>query len=408
MKKKWIIILLTAMLLLAACAKVADAPEAQSEQTPASEPTPAPEPELEVEPMPVSLGDMLNDARTFWAENRDLLERVAEEMREGEIAVFAGTATQKDDSWRGRSKIDRPSGDLKALVELSEKLQFSAQWEGSCFVIALPENRDATHAKYEIRLIYAETAQPADETLAENWYLLFEGFSDVGSGRTLYDIWKTEDGDFIELFPVGKARYVMRGEGTSDWLFEAFTVSWNDITFRDSRWLSGAVYDWDSDTMLFFYPDGGQHRAARAEGYHPFWNDTGVEYQTFPLISREETKAKVIAFLEETKDELERAAADGDLTAIKKIAEDWGITVKVAKHGPQPEFSTDAEPFIELQIGSTMIDVSDLGDVYPGLLYWVSLIYTANAEDQIENDYYRYVMEPIAENWYLEIWDNAF
>ena len=126
------------------------------------------------------------------------------------------------------------------------------------------------------------------------------------------------------------------------------------------------------------------------------------------MISREETKENVIAFLKANKEELERAAADGDFSAIKEIAKDRGITVSVSKHDPQPVFSTDAEPYIELRIRSTMIDVSDLGDVYPGLLYWVSLIYTANAEDQIANDYYRYVMEPIAENWYLEIWDNAF
>lgn len=435
MKNNLIIILLAAVLLLG-CAGTKNAESA----APSPEPTPAPEgaplppeddgcpippeetvPEPEATQKPESHipepEDALNDARGFLAENQDLLERAAEEMRGKKMSVFAGIMTGWNEGWNQWEEIIKYdlSEDLQTFRTLSEQWQFSAEWteDGACFVIALPENGDASHAAYEVRLLYAENApEQADESLAEHWYLRVVPFYDVSGEKSLYDIWKAGK-DFIELFPVGKARYAEENGGVSHWVFERFTVTGNGIVFEDSlywhrRTLISATYDLAADTLHIVYSDGSTAEAKRAEGYRPIWNDTGVEYNTFPAVSREERRAEILVFLEKNRAELERAAEAEDFDTIIKMAEDTGEKwVSVSKNGPGPAYAEDADPYIVIRF-STMIDVTDRGDIYPGLLYRVSLIYTTNTEDQIKDEYFGYFLEPIAENWYIMITDNGF
>ncbi len=428
-----VIILLALSLLLCGC----KAGEKDAANTPAAETTsaaeaapepddgcPLPPPEAEDEPEGTLLvpripepEDPANDARGFLAENQDLLERAAEEMRGKKMSVFAGIMTGWNEGWNQWKEIIKYdlSEDLQTFRTLSEQWQFSAEWteDGACFVIALPENGDASHAAYEVRLLYAENApEQADESLAEHWYLRVVPFYDVSGEKSLYDIWKAGK-DFIELFPVGKARYAEENGGVSHWVFERFTVTGNEIVFEDSlywhrRTLISATYDLAADTLHIVYSDGSTAEAKRAEGYRPLWNDTGVEYNTFPAVSREERRAEILVFLEKNRAELERAAEAEDFDTIIKMAEDTGEKwVRVSKNGPGPAYAEDADPYIVIRF-STMIDVTDRGDIYPGLLYRVSLIYTTNTEDQIKDEYFGYFLEPIAENWYIMITDNGF
>ena len=134
MKLKRIILLLAAMFLLAACAKGADAPEAQSVQTPASTAeaaeTPAGNPFFtctgtEYGDFPILRPEKREaEAKAFLTEHRELLERAATDWPDqAHFSIFDGEARFWDEQERGYVTVDAAtlSESLQALVRLSEE-----------------------------------------------------------------------------------------------------------------------------------------------------------------------------------------------------------------------------------------------------------------------------------------------
>jgi hypothetical protein len=164
---------------------------------------------------------------------------------------------------------------------------------------------------------------------------------------------------------------------------------------------------------------------------NPFFTCTGTEYGAYPILRPEESRSEAEAFFSEHRTLLERAAADiPDLPYFgiadgkaycRDETQDKNVTVDPAtlpesvqalvalsektgidfyRNGPEPVFTEDAAPFFEVcfprAIDTTYQD--------PGILYEVRLIYTENTAEQI-----RYSeMEPLAENWYIEVYFYAY
>jgi len=163
---------------------------------------------------------------------------------------------------------------------------------------------------------------------------------------------------------------------------------------------------------------------------NPFFTCTGTEYGPYPILPPEKRESEAKEFLSENRELLELAAVEllnkPDLSiysgeAHMPNAEGWyepidaatlpeGLQALVAlsektgielyRTGPEPVFTEDAAPFFEVcfprAIDTTYQD--------PGILYEVWLIYTENTAEQI-----RYSeMEPLAENWYIEVYFYAY
>ena len=159
---------------------------------------------------------------------------------------------------------------------------------------------------------------------------------------------------------------------------------------------------------------------------NPFFTCTGTEYGAYPILPPEKREAEAKEFLAENREFLELAAVallnkpdlkiySGEarmpniegwyepidaatlpesLQALVALSEKTGIDFY--RTGPEPVFTEDAAPFFEVcfprAIDTTYQD--------PGILYEVRLIYTENTAEQI-----RYSeMEPLAENWYIEVY----
>ena len=95
---------------------------------------------------------------------------------------------------------------------------------------------------------------------------------------------------------------------------------------------------------------------------------------------------------------IDAATLPESLQALVALSEKTGIDFY--RTGPEPVFTEDAAPFFEVcfprAIDTTYQD--------PGILYEVWLIYTENTAEQI-----RYSeLEPLAENWYIEVYFYAY
>ncbi len=164
---------------------------------------------------------------------------------------------------------------------------------------------------------------------------------------------------------------------------------------------------------------------------NPYFTCTGTEYGAYPILRPEQRRAETEAFFSEHRTLLERAAADmpdlpyfgiadgkaycwdetqnknvtvdpatlpESLTDLIALSAETGI--EVHQRGPEPVFTEDAAPFFEVEfpraIDTTYRD--------PGILYEVWLIYTTNTVEQICYS----EMEPLAENWYIEVYFYAY
>ncbi len=202
MKLKRIILLLAAMFLLAACAKGADAPEAQSVQTPASTAeateTPAGNPFFtctgtEYGDFPILRPEKREaEAKEFLSENRELLELAAVELlNKPDLSIYSGEAHMPNaEGWYEPIDAATLPESLQALVALSEKTGIDFYRTGPepvftedaapFFEVCFPRAIDTTYQDpgilYEVWLIYTEnTAEQIRyselEPLAENWYI---------------------------------------------------------------------------------------------------------------------------------------------------------------------------------------------------------------------------------------------
>ena len=162
MKKKWIILLLTAILLLAACAKAADAPEAQSDQEPAptgeaaATEAPAGNPYFTCTGTEYGLYPIIPpkerkaEAIALLNENRDALERAAKvaletgEMTEIQYHLYGLTETGMD------AKLNKPEPEFVADA-------------GDYLAISYPMAIDATQHDpgilYYVALIYTTNTE---------------------------------------------------------------------------------------------------------------------------------------------------------------------------------------------------------------------------------------------------------
>ena len=163
---------------------------------------------------------------------------------------------------------------------------------------------------------------------------------------------------------------------------------------------------------------------------NPFFTCTGTEYGAYPILPPEKREAEAKEFLAENREFLELAAVallnkpdlkiySGEarmpniegwyepidaatrpesLQALVALSEKTGIDSY--RTGPEPVFTEDAAPFFEVcfprAIDTTYQD--------PGILYEVRLIYTENTVEQICYS----EMEPLAENWYIEVYFYAY
>lgn len=164
---------------------------------------------------------------------------------------------------------------------------------------------------------------------------------------------------------------------------------------------------------------------------NPFFTCTGTEYGAYPILRPEQRRAETEAFFSEHRTLLERAAADmpdlpyfgiadgkaycrdetqnknvtvdpatlpESVQALVALSEKTGI--EVHQRGPEPVFTEDAAPFFEVEFPRAI----DTTYQDPGILYEVWLIYTTNTVEQICYS----EMEPLAENWYIEVYFYAY
>lgn len=170
------------------------------------------------------------------------------------------------------------------------------------------------------------------------------------------------------------------------------------------------------------------------EGLNPYFTCTGTEYGPYPIIPYRQREAETKAFLEEHRELLERAAEellngsdvriiDGEarmcndegryapvdaatlsesLQALVRLSEETDIWFYVCD--PDPVFSEDAAPYFQAEFPRA-IDETMYTD--PGTLYFVALIYTTAAEEEL-NGSYRHDVKPLDGNWYIETYFYAY
>ena len=163
---------------------------------------------------------------------------------------------------------------------------------------------------------------------------------------------------------------------------------------------------------------------------NPFFTCTGTEYGAYPILQSEKREAEAKEFLSENRELLELAAvellnkpdlkiysgeahmpnAEGwyepidaatlpeSLQALVALSEKTGIDFY--RTGPEPVFAEDAAPYFIVEFPRAI----DTTYQDPGILYEVWLIYTANTAEQIRY----FEMEPLAENWYIEVYFYAY
>ena len=164
---------------------------------------------------------------------------------------------------------------------------------------------------------------------------------------------------------------------------------------------------------------------------HPFFTCTGTEYGAYPIVAPKERRAEAEALFAAYRELFELAAAewpdlehfgiaDGEAycwdeaqrknetvdpatlpeSLQKLIALSAETGIHAYQSGPEPVFAEDAAPYFKVEFPRAI----DTTYQDPGILYEVWLIYTANTAEQI-----RYSeMEPLAENWYIEVYFYAY
>ncbi len=296
MKKKWIILLLTAILLLAACAKVADAPEAQSEQTPepaakATEPIEPPEPG---EPLPYAHATFADENAAsvammrFYEENRTLLMAVAADLKAPEhVEIKNGVVYPvKDD---GFVDWDHPyasmTDSIKAFLDLPDSVDYVLFWNDSIFHVSLQWTNDSGY--YSTELVFAEDGQRIVNMMSEEHGSVLEpvyenstwGVYTICWQKAPYyynasyafgretGVWETDDVPFLylELFDDGTARILERF-GDAD-IRAHYAWNYNRdcfrITFSDQTVVSTAELHINTDTMTLTLADGSTVEATR-------------------------------------------------------------------------------------------------------------------------------------------------
>lgn len=298
MKKKWIILLLTAILLLAACAKVADAPEAQSEQTPApaakaTEPIELPEPG---EPLPYASATFADRnaasiaMKRFYEENRTLLMAVAEDMKAPEHGMIVNGVVYpiKDNGFVDR---DHPyasmTDSIRAFLDLPDSGDYILSWDDeSVFSVSLRWTNDSGY--YSTKLVYAQDGQKIVTMMYEKDGSTLEPvYEDCGWGvytscwqKAPYyhdasyalgpevGVWETDDVPFLylELFDDGTARILERFGDADIRAHYAWNMTSRNIvllTFSDQTIVRTAELNTDTDAMTLTLADGSTIEATR-------------------------------------------------------------------------------------------------------------------------------------------------
>ena len=379
MKKKWIILILAAMLLLAACAKVADAPEAQSEQTPAPtvEATEAPTPTVEATKAPAPTAETIV---------------IPKDQRGVELALKAET-------WGDCICVIPETFTVTGVTEteLAAKAEDEADLIEVRYVLV----------PYEERRAFEAALQDPDTFEKESGHEITAGCS----GTYLYHR------DSIVCF-------------ASTLYLE------NEICVVTGKALSEkGIDEFDSTVRRFVAIDARRKADAMGEGINPFFTCTGTEYGEFPLVMEADREAELIAFLQENRDLLERAAAEllehpqmrilygkasmlneagtqyepvdaaslsDDLRTLLQLSKDRVIS-EMRVHAPEPLFAEDASPYVIIEFPRAIDTTYD----DPGILYNYSLVYTTNTQEQI-GEYYEHFLTPIEGNWYLALNELAY
>ena len=379
MKKKWIILILAAMLLLAACAKVADAPEAQSEQTPAPtvEATEAPTPTVEATKAPAPTAETIV---------------IPKDQRGVELALKAET-------WGDCICVIPETFTVTGVTEteLAAKAEDEADLIEVRYVLV----------PYEERRAFEAALQDPDTFEKESGHEITAGCS----GTYLYHR------DSIVCF-------------ASTLYLE------NEICVVTGKALSEkGIDEFDSTVRRFVAIDARRKADAMGEGINPFFTCTGTEYGEFPLVMEADREAELIAFLQENRDLLERAAAEllehpqmrilygkasmlneagtqyepvdaaslsDDLRTLLQLSED-GIISKARVHAPEPLFAEDASPYVIIEFPRAIDTTYD----NPGILYNYSLVFTTNTPEQLV-EVYKSFLTPIEDHWYLALNELAY
>lgn len=255
------------------------------------------------------------------------------------------------------------------------------------------------------------------------------------SEERLLGVWEVEsegkNPDYLEFCGDGKARFAQEPYGAPLNTYLPYTIDADTVSFISGA-IEKAVYDAESDRLSITLRDGEVKAAKRTEGINPYFTCTGTEYGPYPILPPEERRAEAEALFAEYREAFELAAKEWpdfdrfyvfngkaygwdpeqngnaavdpatlpeSVQALVALSEQTGIDFY--RTGPEPVFTEDAAPFFEVNLPMA-IDTTMYQD--PGILYEVRLIYTENTADQI-----RYSeMEPLAENWYIEVYFYAY
>lgn len=356
MKRKWILVLLAAV-LLTACAKGEKAPDAQSAETPES---------IAETPAPVT--------ETPAPETAEIA--IPEDPRGSDLKL-------KAEEWGGYACLFPESFAI-------------AQTSADAIDASAPDGQQTGL----VELAYAKTDVVSS---LPHWYL------DVQ--ETVHD--PAVDGTNTDDFEIDWGHEIMAGfhgvylrhrtEGYTICLSALYNAE-DVLIIRGKALSEDGVADFDSIVRRFAALDARRTAAGMGEGINPFFTCTGTEYGRFPIIPPEQRKAEALAFLNENRDALEQAAKTaletGDPTGIAPLISGTGLRAKL--YDPEPFFAEDAGNY--LAIYSQAIDTTRDD---PGILYEVILIYTNNTAEQI-SEWYRNEIEPIDGNWFIETYFYAY
>ena len=283
-------------------AQSTDAPPASAGVHPADAPAPGlAEPTEPEEPLPytgvtfASETKATNAMMRFYEENRELLMKVAEDMKLPECGYLEGGVLYPRDNDTNRVLYDRPSSErteaIDAFLALPDSVDYVLFWNDSIFHVSLRWTNDSGY--YSTNLVFAEdgqkivmmmyekggtTLEPVYEDSAWGVYTVcwqtapFHAGSSYAPEQAI-GVWETDIYDYpslyLELFDDGTARILHLFGDYDIQAHYAWSMTSRNIvllTFSDQTVVQTAELNTDTNEMILTLADGSTVKEIRAEG----------------------------------------------------------------------------------------------------------------------------------------------